>query len=258
MQSNFIACFTPKLTCMEVCKILVVEDESLVAMDMVDMLTRMGYELLPAAMGFTDAVNILENHKPDLVLVDINLSGLKTGIDLAQLLRDRYKIPFIFITSHSDKQTVSSASATLPSGYLIKPFDAEDLFTSIEVALANHAAKAGKTGNAEAGLKVDDSIFVKTDRNFTKVKIADILWLESEHNYMFIVTEKGKYIVRSSFKDFLENIPNNRFMQVHKSYIVNITKVESFSHTDLVINSKEIPLSRNFKDEFFAKINRVV
>ena len=65
---------------MEVCKILVVEDESLVAMDMVDMLTRMGYELLPHAMGFNDAVSILDNQKPDLVLVDINLSGLKTGM----------------------------------------------------------------------------------------------------------------------------------------------------------------------------------
>lgn len=243
---------------MEVCKILVVEDESLVAMDMVDMLTRMGYEILPHAMGFNDAVSILDNQKPDLVLVDINLSGLKTGIDLAQLLRDKYKVPFIFITSHSDKQTVSTAAATLPSGYLVKPFDAEDLFTSIEVSLTNHAARGGQARSAGAGLKVDDSIFVKTDKNFIKVKIADICWLESEHNYMFIVTEKGKHIVRSSFKDFLGNIPSEQFIQVHKSYIVNITKVESFSHTDLIINGKEIPLSRNFKDDFLAKINRVV
>jgi DNA-binding LytR/AlgR family response regulator len=243
---------------MEVCRILVVEDESLVAMDMVDMLTRMGYELLPNAMGFNDAVTILESQKPDLVLVDINLSGSKTGIDLARLLKDKYKIPFIFITSHSDKQTVNTASATLPSGYLVKPFDSEDLFTSIEIALANHAARSGLAGNADAGLKVNDSIFVKTDKNFIKVKITDICWLESEHNYMFIVTEKGKYIVRSSFKDFLENMPQDQFIQVHKSYIVNINKVESFSHSDLVVNGKEIPLSRNCKDDFLARINRVL
>lgn len=243
---------------MEVCKILIVEDESLVAMDMVDMLTRMGYALLPNAMGFNDAVEILETNKPDLVLVDINLSGTKTGIDLARELKDKYKIPFIFVTSHSDKQTVNTASATLPSGYLVKPFDAEDLFTSIEVALANYAARDGQPRNPDAGLKVNDSVFVKTDKNFCKVKIADILWLESEHNYMFIVTEKAKYIVRSSFKDFLENIPNDQFVQVHKSYIVNINKVESFSHSDLVINGKEIPLSRNCKDDFMARINRVL
>lgn len=240
---------------MEGCKILIVEDESLVAMDMVDMLTRMGYQILPTAMGYADAVNILETEKPDLVLVDINLSGAKTGIELAQQLSEKYKVPFIFITSHTDKHTVSHAVATHPSGYLVKPFDAEDLYTAIEVALVNFAVT---TRNPESGLLVEDSVFVKTDKNFVRVKVQDILWLESEHNYMFIVTEKGKFIVRTSFRDFLETIRSENFLQIHKSYVVNIQKVDSFSYTDLVINGKELPLSRNFKDAFFAKINRVV
>ena len=243
---------------MDVCKILIVEDESLVAMDMADMLTRLGYEVLPNAMGYNDAVSVLDTKAPDLVLVDINLSGTKTGIDLAQLLHDKYKLPFIFITSHTDKQTVNQAAATLPYGYLVKPFDSGDLFTCIEIALTNYTERNGYAKKNASGLKVDDSIFVKTDKNFIKVKITDILWLESEHNYMFIVCEKGKYIVRSSFKDFLVNIPNDQFFQVHKSYIINMNKVESFSHTDVVINGKEIPLSRNYKDDFFARINKVI
>ncbi len=240
------------------CKILVVEDESLVAMDMVDMLTRLGYEVLPHAMGYAEAVSVLEHNLPDLVLVDINLGGEKNGIDLARLLTNQYHIPFIFITSHSDKETVAAATSTTPSGYLIKPFDAGDLYTSVEVALVNNAAKRGTTKNAANGSVVSDSIFVKTDKNFVKVKIADILWLEAEHNYMFIISEKGKHIVRSSFKDFLVNMPGDQFFQVHKSFIVNMHKIESFSHTDVVINGKEIPLSRNVKDDFFAKMNRLV
>lgn len=240
---------------MEVCTILIVEDESLVAMDMVDMLTRMGYQVLPPAMGYSDAVNLLETGKPDLVLVDINLSGNKTGIELAQQLSEKYKIPFIFITSHTDKLTVSQAASTHPSGYLVKPFDAEDLYTAIEVALVNFAAT---TRSPESGLLVEDSVFVKTDKNFVRVKLQDILWLESEHNYMFIVSEKGKFIVRTSFRDFLDTIRSDNFLQIHKSYVVNMQKVDAFSHTDLVINGKELPLSRNFKDAFFAKMNRVI
>jgi two-component system response regulator LytT len=240
---------------MEGCTILIVEDESLVAMDMVEMLTRMGYAVLPTAMGYTDAMQILETTKPDLVLVDINLSGIKTGIDLAQQLAEKYRVPFIFITSHTDKHTVSQAAATHPSGYLVKPFDAEDLYTAIEVALVNFSAS---TRSAESGVLVEDSVFVKTDKNFVRVKVEDILWLESEHNYMFIVLEKGKFIVRTSFRDFLETIRSENFLQIHKSYVVNLQKVDSFSHTDLVINGKELPLSRNFKDAFFAKMNRVV
>lgn len=240
---------------MQGCKILIVEDESLVAMDMVDMLTRMGYRVLPTAMGYTDAVNILETEKPDLVLVDINLSGPRTGIELAQLLAEKYRLPFIFITSHTDKLTVSQAAATHPSGYLVKPFDAEDLYTSIEVALVNFAATPR---NPESGLLVEDSVFVKTDKNFVRVKVEDICWLESEHNYMFIVSEKGKFIVRTSFRDFLDTIRSDSFVQIHKSYIVNIQKVASFSQTDIVINGKELPLSRNYKEGFMARINRVL
>lgn len=215
----------------------------------------MGYQVLPTAMGYTDAVTILETEKPDLVLVDINLSGTKTGIELAQQLTEKYRAPFIFITSHTDKHTVSHAAATHPSGYLVKPFDAEDLYTAIEVALVNFAAT---TRNPETGLLVEDSVFVKTDKNFVRVKVQDILWLESEHNYMFIVTEKGKFIVRTSFRDFLDTIRSENFLQIHKSYVVNIQKVDSFSQTDIVINGKELPLSRNYKDGFMASINRVL
>lgn len=242
---------------MDSCKILIVEDESLVAMDMTDILTRLGYEVLPAAMGYKDAIAILETDKPDIVLVDINLSGSKTGIDIAQLLTDKYNLPFIFITSHSDEQTVKTAAATLPGGYLVKPFNAEDLFASIEVALANYAARNGQSKNSANGLRVNEHIFIKTDKSFVKVKIADIFWLESEHNYLFVVTVKGKFIVRSSFKEFLENIPSDCFMQVHKSYFVNLGKIESFTNTELVINGTEIPLSRNAKEGFFARINQI-
>jgi DNA-binding LytR/AlgR family response regulator len=241
---------------MDPCTILIVEDESLVALDMVDILTRLGYRVLPTAMGYAEAVSILDNEKPDLVLVDINLSGSQTGVDLAQKLRHQYQVPFIFITSHSDKQTVEQAAATQPNGYLVKPFDESDLYASIEVALAFSMVKPADKATDSA--RILDCIFIKTDRNFVKVKIEDILWLEAEHNYLYVITEKSKHIVRSSFRDFMNNLPADRFFQVHKSYLVNLQKIESFSHTDIVINGKEIPLSRNFKDDFFNRIQRVV
>jgi two-component system, LytTR family, response regulator LytT len=239
------------------CKILIVEDESLVAMDMVDMLQKIGYETLPTAMGFNDAIALLETEKPDLVLVDITLGGTKTGIDLATLLHTQYKIPFIFISSHSDKITVDLAAATQPCSYLIKPFDSDDLYTSIEVALSTYRGRKREMTAASTDLQVTESIFIKTDKSYTKVRIADILWLESEHNYIFIVTEKTKYIVRSSFKEFLVNFPPALFIQIHKSYIVNSTVIDSFSHTEVIINGKEIPLSRMYKDELFARMNKV-
>ncbi len=240
---------------MQQVRIVIVEDESLVAMDMTDMLTRLGYEVLPAAYSYAQAVELLENERPDIVLADIDLGGGKTGIDLAQLIRKKYHLPLVFITSHSDKTTVANAAATQPNGYLVKPFAEEDLFTCIEVALSNF----GKTKPAgdEQEFLINDSLFVKTDTHFVKVAIDEILWLESDHNYLYIVTPKGKHIVRSNFRDFLVNLPEKHFMQIHKSFVINLRKIESLSHTEVVINKTALPLSRNYKDELFDKLKRV-
>lgn len=241
---------------MQQVRLLIVEDESLVAMDMADMLTRLGYEVLPAAYNYEQAVELLDSENPDIVLADIDLGAGKTGIDLARYIRQKHNLPLIFITSHADKQTVASAAATQPNGYLVKPFAEEDLYTSIEVALANYNGNKPRT-SAEPEYVINDCLFVKTDTHFVKVSIDEILWLESDHNYLYINTHKGKHIVRSNFRDFLVNLPGALFMQIHKSYVVNLKKIEQFSHTEVLINKTALPLSRNYKDELFEKIRRV-
>jgi DNA-binding LytR/AlgR family response regulator len=236
-------------------KILIVEDESLVAMDMADMLTRLGYEVLSPAYSYEEATTRLEEEKPDFVLADINLGGGKTGIDLAHLVRSKYKLPLVFLTSYTDKETVAKAAATQPGGYLIKPFSQDELFASIEVALATFSGK--KTEASEGFNIVNESLFVKTDAHFVKVNVADIQWLESDHNYLYIVTDKGKHIVRSSFREILSSLPAVPFMQIHKSFVVNLHKIDSFSHTEVVISKTAIPLSRNYKEELFEKLKRI-
>jgi len=243
---------------MEPIKILIVEDESLVAMDISDMLSRLGYEVLPNALSYNGALNLLDKNKPDLALVDIDLGGEKSGIDLGELLRNQYKVPFIFITSHSDKKTVAQAASLKPNGYLVKPFEQEDLFTSIEMALASLPILSIPARTEAAGSKpLSDCLFIKTDRNYVKVKIEDILWLQSDHNYIYIVTEKGKNIVRSNFRELLSNLPNELFVQVHKSYMVNLRCIDAVSHTDVLVGGTEIPLSRNFKEELMSRITRI-
>lgn len=241
---------------MQPCRILIVEDESLVAMDMERMLLGLGYEVLPNVNSYDDAMLALNTNKPDLVLLDINLNDTKTGIDLSKQIQQQYKIPFIYLTSHSDKATMDEALVTKPYGYLLKPFDADDLYAAIEVAMSNFMGQP--IHNEDSGLLCKDALFIKTDKNFVRVEINDICWVESEHNYLYIVSQKGKHIIRSNFKDFQQNIPSAKFIQVHKSYMINLDKVEAFSHTDITINGKEIPLSRMYKDEFFACMKRIV
>ncbi len=241
---------------MHPCRILIVENESLVAMDMERMLQQLGYTIVPNVNSYDDAVKQLNSSKPDLVLLDINLNETKTGIDLSLKLQQEYKIPFIYITSHSDKTTMDQALVTKPNGYLLKPFDADDLYAAIEVAMNNFSGHT--MNNDDTAMLGKDALFIKTDKNFVRVDIDDIFWIESEHNYLYIVSQKGKHIIRSNFRDFQQNVPATKFIQVHKSYMINLNKVEAFSHADITINGKEIPLSRMYKDEFFGCMKRIL
>jgi two-component system response regulator LytT len=242
---------------MQACRILIVEDESLVAMDMERMLTDLGYDVLPNVNSYDDAVQLLDTTKPDLVLLDITLNDTKTGIDLSHVLQQQYKVPFIYVTSHSDKKTIDQALVTKPNGYLLKPFDANDLYTAIEVALSNFSGQT-LNGNEDDALMCKDALFIKNDKNFVRVDIDDIQWIESEHNYLYIISQKGKHIIRSNFRDFQQHVSTAKFIQVHKSYMINLNKVDAFSHTDITINGKEIPLSRMYKDDFFACMKRIL
>ena len=118
-------------------KILIVEDELIISEKIKMYVEALGYEVCGQAIKYTQAVQMLEEHRPDFVLVDITIAGDKTGIDLAKTIRSDYHIPFIFLSSHSHKDTVELAKKTTPYGYVLKPFKKADLYTAIEVAMYN-------------------------------------------------------------------------------------------------------------------------
>lgn len=132
------------------CSILIVEDLFIEANNLRLILDRAGYAVLPIASDFTEAMEMLERHAPDLVLLDIYLRGSLTGIDLAKILALR-KIPFIYLSANSNKKVFQAAKATKPYGFLIKPFRQRDVLAALEVAMELHgsAAAAVPTGPSE-------------------------------------------------------------------------------------------------------------
>ena len=101
-------------------------------------LQQLGYEVAKPASSFQLGLEMIEADQPDLLLVDINLGGQKDGIDLALHVREFHDLPLIFLTANSDPSTVNRAKVTKPDAYLVKPFNKEDLFTSIEIAISKH------------------------------------------------------------------------------------------------------------------------
>jgi len=121
-------------------RILVVEDEVVIAMEIESVLQQMGYEVIGPVMTGQDAIDLVIEKRPDLILMDIRLKGDIDGITAAEQIYRLYKVPVIFLTAHSDPKTVEKAIATHPFGYLIKPFRKNELYTSIEIALYKHRA----------------------------------------------------------------------------------------------------------------------
>jgi CheY-like chemotaxis protein len=116
-------------------RILIVEDEHIVAMGIKRMLKNLGYILAGVASSGEEAINKVESTFPDLVLMDIMLKGEMNGIEAAKEIKVRFGVPVVYLTACSESKIVESAWKTGPSGYIVKPFDEKDLQKSIDVAL---------------------------------------------------------------------------------------------------------------------------
>ncbi|MCZ6671302.1 MAG: PAS domain S-box protein [Verrucomicrobia bacterium] len=123
---------------MKVSSILIVEDESILAQDIWQMLTGFGYSVLGIESTGRDAINRLDTVQPDLILMDIHLRGEMDGIDTARAIRESHDIPVVYLTAYADQDTLERAKITEPFGYILKPFDNRELHTVIEMGLYKH------------------------------------------------------------------------------------------------------------------------
>jgi PAS domain S-box-containing protein len=122
-------------------RILVVEDERIIALDLQRLLIDLGYEVPALASSGEAGIRAVEETRPDLVLMDIRLRGAMDGVEAAEQIRTRYRIPVVYLTAYADETTLQRAKITEPFGYLLKPFEGRELHTTIEVALYKHQAE---------------------------------------------------------------------------------------------------------------------
>jgi DNA-binding LytR/AlgR family response regulator len=244
---------------MEKIQVLIVEDELIIAEDMKGMLQELGYEVIGIASDYDEAEEILGIGVPDIALIDIHLRGDEDGITLAHSIRKRYDIPTVFITSYSDKATVERAKQAQPDGYIVKPFIKEDLYTAVEIAIFNHVKNRqmlpppGKEESESAILK--DHIFIRKDYVMIKVKFDDLMWIKSEMNYLELICLENKHIVRSTMKEFVDKLPANQFLQVHKSFCINIRFITAIDHSSIWLKKNRIPIGRSYLEPVRKALN---
>lgn len=130
--------------------VLIVEDEPLIAEDIASSLDEINYKVAGIAYDSEKAIDFLHSRKPDLALLDINIKGSKDGIEIATFIKEHYNIPYVFLTSYSDRITLERVKPTMPYGYILKPFSTKNLISTLELALYRHSQEQrGRIPNIE-------------------------------------------------------------------------------------------------------------
>lgn len=234
-------------------KILIVEDEIIIADQMAVTLKDLGYDVLEPAISYEEALEVIEAERPDLGILDIHLSGKKNGIDLAEKINLGFQFPFIFLTSNTDKFTLNEAKRAEPYAYLVKPYSPEELYASIEIALYNYSQKKEQAVDKE-NLIIQDALFIKQNKIFLRLNFADILYLVSDHVYIdIIMADQKKYTVRGSLNEYILKLGPS-FIRSHRSYIVNLNHLQGINHAYVVIKDQEVPLGKRYREEILKKV----
>lgn len=241
-------------------RILVVEDEVIIAQHLQRLLRQLGYEVAGHAMSAAQALDLVREQAPDLVLIDVMLRGELDGIDLANRLRAEAPLPFVFVTSLADAATVARAKLTRPHGYLVKPFNEQEVFVALELAFTafaderTAATKSADPAAAEPTI-LHDSIFVRDRRQLTKVRFTELLWLQADGNYTVLYTDDAKYTVISSLKLVEGRLPAADFVRVHKSYIVALRRITALDEQGVRIGDKSVPVGRSYQAHLMSRLN---
>lgn len=173
-------------------RIFIVEDEALIAEDIRYNLEQLDYKVVGHAMNGDRALDKIAKTEADLFLLDINIKGTLSGIDLAKVIRDKYKKPYIFLTSFSDAKTLEEAMGTIPYGYIVKPFNENDLKVNIKLALSKYNSEQGKREFTKE--YAEDRIGSKlSDREFSVLKaFRDGLTYKEAGEQLYISTNTIK------------------------------------------------------------------
>jgi len=246
-------------------KVLIVEDEAIIAKDIENVFTKAGYKVVGSFLTGEAAIQAVDELEPDIVLMDIMLKGDMSGIQAAEVIREKSNTPVVFLTAYADENTIDKARSAVPYGYIVKPFKENEVIATIEIALNKYKEdqelikERDMLKNMVIEKSDSDSIFVRADYRLNRIKFTDIYYVEALKDYVVINTADNIYTTHSTMKEMQRILPAKDFVRVHRSYIVRIDKIFSIKYPDLVIEGKMkvIPIGGMYRKELFSRLNLV-
>lgn len=218
---------------------LIVEDELLIAETIKLYLEERGHAVVGIAISYQEAIHLIKETNPDIILLDIRLYGEKSGIDVANyLLKSGNNLPYIIVSSQYDSKIIEEAMHAGAAGYITKPISKETLWSTVELAVLK----------LENDLANENYIDLKIGHDIQKIKLKDIIYIKSDHVYVEVVCHSKKYTCRYTLNELLDKINLPNFVRCHRSYIINTKKIQRYSSSKVWINEEVIPISAKYKE----------
>lgn len=241
-------------------KIIVVEDEMIIAAKVSMYLTELGYEVAGIFTSAGEVLHFLEVYSSDIALVDIQLKGSMDGIALASILQAQHSVPVIFLTANSDDATFDRAKETQPYAFLSKPLNKLDLRRTLELAVSHMSSNnKEKTTSLQQheDVTLPDRIFVHSGEKKVKILLDEILYVKAERNYCCIITKEKEYLLSIPMKTLEKQLSTEQFQRIHRSFIVNLKHVEEVDDYSVVVDKKTLALSKSYQKQFLQRIKSI-
>ncbi|MEX2567638.1 MAG: response regulator [Cyclobacteriaceae bacterium] len=243
-------------------RILIVEDDINISENIEEILQLLGYVNIDIANSANQAIKVVKKYRPDMVFMDIKLKGDKDGIELGEIIQQMVDAPIVYVTSYSDPDIIERAKRTHPAGFIVKPFNSNDIHAMVEIVLYNQRTRPsfteGSTKVPESPYLVVDAVYIKADNSFERVDYRDIYYVEANGNMVTLFTKGRNFTIRKSMKDMEEKLPSNLFLRVQKSYIVQLDQIENFNTKEINLKTGDVvQVGRQYYNSFLAKLNTI-
>lgn len=216
--------------------ILIVEDEMLIAAQIQMFLEFNGYNCVGIAVDYTGAIELLESNPVDLILLDVKINGSKDGIDVANYINQNLALPFLFLTSYNDADTLKALKLLNPVGYVNKPINDATLLTNIDLYFSSSKRHTKHIVPILSGTKTYN------------INCTDLQYIESEHVYLYFTNHTQT--IRLSLSNFLQQLPNKELIQINRSTAINPNSINQIGKCKLKVKNKVFNISEKFKSNF--------
>ncbi|MES2731768.1 MAG: LytTR family DNA-binding domain-containing protein [Bacteroidota bacterium] len=231
-------------------KCLIVDDDPLVCDMISHFVSKVDFlEYSIQCQNGVDALNLLALEDFDMVFLDIEMPEI-TGMDLLKNIKD--SIPVIVITSTPDFALESYNYHVVD--YLLKPITYARFYQAVQKVRQRSASVSKPAPVKPKSTLLKEEIFIKDGHDFVKLVLNEVLYLEAMSNYVSFKTSAKTYLSLSSMQKMEENLPEN-FVRIHRSYIVNIHKIDKIEATNVIVGDKYLPISGSYREKLLQRLN---